>query len=170
MSVGTIQFGTGSLPLSDGTKETQTQRVEAWMSHGAFETFKLGTPIRYIRNTAEGSLQTLEGEVKFAAGSVTVIPNSAKDKPYPISAQKFRDLYDFNEELERQKPDGTVHSATPKKIIKTAKLADGDGTIYTGWGDLLYTAGNDYIVRHGEGDYGVVKVEIFRQTYDCSNA
>jgi hypothetical protein len=30
---------------------------------------------------------------------------------------------------------------------------------------LNYTAGNDYIVRHGTNDYGVVKRDIFAKTY-----
>jgi hypothetical protein len=38
------------------------------------------------------------------------------------------------------------------------------------WGDLNYTKGEDYIVRHGAGDYGVVKKDIFAQTYDTSKA
>ena len=50
--------------------------------------------------------------------------------------------------------------------MKMAKLADHDGTVKTSWGETLhYTKGNDYIVRHGPGDYGVVKADIFKQTY-----
>lgn len=29
---------------------------------------------------------------------------------------------------------------------------------------------NDFIVRHGTGDYGAVKKDIFAQTYDMSGA
>jgi len=61
--------------------------------------------------------------------------------------------------------DGT---ATPKKIMKTAKLADHDGMVKASWGNLEYTKGNDYIVKHGPGDYGVVKTDIFAKTYDKS--
>lgn len=67
---------------------------------------------------------------------------------------------------EKKIGDGTC---TPKKIPKIAKLADHDGVIHTSWGDLNYTKGNDYIVRHGPGDYGAVKKDIFNQTYDTSN-
>ena len=79
-----------------------------------------------------------------------------KGERYPISPDKFNTLYDDN-------GDGT---ATPKKISKLAKLADHDGVLHTSWGDLQYTKGNDYIVRHGAGDYGAVKKDIFAQTYD----
>ena len=70
--------------------------------------------------------------------------------------EKFAGLYDDN-------GDGT---ATPKKIVKLAKLADHNGSVKTSWGETLnYTTGNDYIVRHGPGDYGVVKKDIFAKTY-----
>jgi len=52
--------------------------------------------------------------------------------------------------------------------MKVAKLADHDGVLHTSWGDLNYTKGNDYIVRHGPNDYGAVKGDIFKQTYDTS--
>jgi hypothetical protein len=81
-----------------------------------------------------------------------------KGENYPIAPEKFNTLYDDN-------GDGT---AVPKKIEKLAKLADHDGVLHTSWGDLNYTAGNDYIVRHGTGDYGAVKKDIFTQTYDTS--
>jgi hypothetical protein len=39
--------------------------------------------------------------------------------------------------------------------------------VNTSWGEPLnYTAGNDYIVKHGPNDYGVVKKDIFTQTYN----
>ena len=54
----------------------------------------------------------------------------------------------------------------PKKIIKLAKLADHDGSVATSWGETLnYTTVEDYIVRHGNNDYGVVKRDIFTKTY-----
>lgn len=40
---------------------------------------------------------------------------------------------------------------------------------YTSWGNLQYKAGEDFIVRHGLNDYGVVKKDIFTQTYDQSS-
>jgi hypothetical protein len=73
-----------------------------------------------------------------------------------VSPESFADKYDVDDE----------HTATPKKIVKYAKLADHDGVLHTSWGDLSYTKGNDVIVRHGDGDYGAVKLDIFQQTYD----
>jgi hypothetical protein len=52
--------------------------------------------------------------------------------------------------------------------MKVAKLADHDGVVRASWGNLEYTRGNDYIVKHGPGDYGVVKADIFDKTYNKS--
>jgi hypothetical protein len=80
-----------------------------------------------------------------------------KGEKYPISPEKFK-------ELKTNNGDGT---ASPKKIIKLVKLADHDGHVILQYNNsrLNYTTGEDYIVRHGSGDYGVVKKDIFKQTY-----
>jgi hypothetical protein len=126
-----------------------------WFSDG-FQTFKKAAPIHYKTAIAPGTIETLEGPMQYIAGHKII--TGPKGEQYPISAEKFKTLYDDNK-------DGT---ATPKKIIKIAKLADHDGVLHTSWGDLNYTKGNDYIVRHGENDYGAVKKDIFAQTYDTS--
>jgi len=127
---------------------------EKWFKTGSFETYKKANPVKYETANTAGTLQTLEGPVKYEAGYKII--TGLKGEQYPIPAEKFASLYDDN-------GDGT---ATSKKIIKLAKLADHDGFVPTSWGELLnYTAGNDYIVRHGPNDYGVVKKDIFPQTY-----
>jgi hypothetical protein len=51
-----------------------------------------------------------------------------------------------------------------------AKVADRAGTVDTSWGEKLhYNPGEDVLVRHGPGDYGVVKKDIFNQTYEKAN-
>jgi hypothetical protein len=53
--------------------------------------------------------------------------------------------------------------------MKIAKLADHDGVVNTSWGEPMhYRTGEDFIVRHGPGDYGAVKKDIFAKTYDTS--
>ena len=50
--------------------------------------------------------------------------------------------------------------------LQRAKAADHSGSVATSWGEKLrYNPGEDYIVRHGPGDYGVVKNDIFAITY-----
>jgi hypothetical protein len=130
--------------------------TDDWFNKGSFETFKHPTPIHYKTAIANGTIDTLEGPVDYQAGHKII--TGPKGEKYPVSAQKFADYYDDNK-------DGT---ATPKKIHKIAKLADHDGVVKASWGNLNYRAGEDYIVKHGPGDYGVVKKDIFAQTYDTS--
>lgn len=132
-----------------------SQVDDNWFSDG-FKTYKKPTPIQYKTAIAPGTIETLEGPVDYIAGHKII--TGPKGEQYPISPEKFKTLYDDN-------GDGT---ATPKKIMKVAKLADHNGTLFTNWGDLHYTKGNDYIVRHGHNDYGAVKGDIFKQTYDTS--
>jgi PGDYG protein len=131
--------------------------TDDWFKTGSFETFKHPTPVHYKTAIAPGTVDTLEGPVDYLSGHKII--TGPKGEQYPVSPQKFADYYDDN-------GDGT---ATPKKIHKHAKLADHDGVVHASWGDLNYKAGEDYIVRHGAGDYGVVKKDIFAKTYDTSN-
>lgn len=129
--------------------------TDSWFEKGSFETYKHPTPIHYKTAIASGTVDTLEGPVDYQAGHKII--TGPKGEKYPVSAQKFAEYYDDNK-------DGT---ATPKKIFKQAKLADHDGVVHASWGDLNYKAGEDYIVRHGHNDYGVVKKDIFAQTYEA---
>ena len=126
---------------------------DAWFKDG-FETYKKPAKEKYEIASKPGTIETLEGPVKYDAGFY--IMTGPKGEQYPITPERFKDLKD----------DLGNGVCTPKKIMKMAKLADHDGTVKTSWGETLhYTKGNDYIVRHGPGDYGVVKVDIFKQTY-----
>jgi hypothetical protein len=124
-----------------------------WFDTGSFKTYKKPAVEKYEVATKPGTCDTLEGPVQYDAGHY--IMTGPKGEKYPISAEKFRSL----------KNDLGNGTCTPKKIMKIAKLADHAGVIHTSWGDLNYTAGNDYIVRHGPGDFGAVKKDIFAQTY-----
>ena len=132
--------------------------TDEWFARGSFETYKHPTPIHYKTAKHPGTVDTLEGPVDYQEGHKII--TGPKGEKYPVSPEKFADYYDDNE-------DGT---ATPKKIFKRAKLADHHGVVKASWGDLNYKAGEDVIVRHGENDYGVVKKDIFAQTYDTSKA
>ena len=126
---------------------------DEWFTQGGFQTYKKPAVEKYEIAQQPGTVETLEGPVRYDAGHY--IMTGPKGEKYPISPEKFAVLKDDN-------GDGTC---TPKKIMKVAKLADHDGVLHTSWGDLAYTTGNDYIVKHGTGDYGAVKADIFKQTY-----
>lgn len=127
---------------------------DEWFGQGSFVTYKHPTPIKYETASDNGTVQTLEGPVDYTVGHKII--TGPKGEKYPVSPIKFAAYYDDNS-------NGT---ATPKKIMKTAKLADHDGVVRASWGNLEYNKGKDYIVKHGPGDYGVVKTDIFAKTYN----
>ncbi len=135
-------------------EQTESGITDQWFKTGAFKTYKQPNPERYEIADQDGTIETLEGPVKYKAGYY--ILTGPKGEQYPMPPEKFHELKD-------DAGDGVCY---PKKIIKLAKLADHDGSVATSWGETLnYSAGEDYIVRHGNNDYGVVKRDIFAKTY-----
>jgi len=133
--------------------------TDDWFLNGSFETFKKPAIEKYKIARDSGTVDTLEGPVRYEPGHY--IMTGPKGEQYPITPEKFKE---YKDDL----GDG---ECSPKKIHKHAKLADHDGSVvlqYNGQ-SLAYNAGKDYIVRHGAGDYGVVKKDIFAQTYNTSN-
>jgi len=129
--------------------------TDAWFKDGGFKAYKRPAKERYEIADEPGTIDTLEGPVKYPKGFY--IMTGPKGEQYPISPERF-------DELKDDLGDGVC---TPKKIIKWAKLADRSGSVDTSWGEKLhYNTDEDVIVRHGENDYGVVKRDIFAQTYE----
>jgi hypothetical protein len=139
--------------LIDSLLSLNEEVSEDWFKTGTFQAFKIPNPIHYETATGPGVTQTLEGPVRHDVGHKIV--TGPKGEKYPIAPEKFASLYD----------DQGNGMATPKKIMKMAKLADHDGVLHTSWGDLAYKAGQHYIVRHGDGDYGAIEKDIFSKTY-----
>jgi hypothetical protein len=128
--------------------------TDDWFNDG-FQAYKRPAQEKYEIAQAPGTIQTLEGPVKYPAGFY--IMTGPKGEQYPISPERFKELKD----------DLGNGVCTPKKIIKMAKVADRSGTVDTSWGEKLhYNPGEDVLVRHGPNDYGVVKKDIFNQTYE----
>jgi hypothetical protein len=126
---------------------------DAWFKDG-FQTFKKPAKERYEIAKEPGTIDTLEGPVKYSAGYY--IMTGPKGEQYPITPERFKE----------QKDDLGNGICTPKKIIKVAKLADHSGSVDTSWGEkLYYNTCEDIIVRHGTFDYGVVNNVIFAHTY-----
>jgi hypothetical protein len=134
-------------------EKTQSEITENWFDHEeTFVGFKRPKPIQYETATESGVLETMEGPVRYENGHKIV--TGPKGEKYPIAPEKFKQLYDVDEQ-------GT---ATPKKILKQIRPADHSGVLKTSWGELSYKPG-DLIVRHGAGDYGVVAPDVFATTY-----
>lgn len=130
------------------------QITDQWFKEGSFETYKKPAVEHYEVASEDGTLQTLEGPQHYKAGFY--ILTGPKGEKYSMPFEKFKELKD----------DLGEGKCSPKKIMKIAKLADSNGVVKTSWGaDLEFKAGEDYIVKHGPGDYGVVKKDIFEKTY-----
>ena len=130
-----------------------------WFKTGSFIAAKIPNKIEPFRILTEPEIiHSREGDIQGRAGSYVIA--GPKDE----ATGRFEYLNDPKtfHELKTDNGDGT---ASPKAIPKQVKLADHDGVLHTSWGDLTYTKGNDYIVRHGTGDYGAVKLDAFAQTY-----
>jgi hypothetical protein len=131
-----------------------TKITEAFFAEGAFIAWKRTASEKFEIAERDGILETKEGPQSYKAGyRILTGPQGEK---YSMPKETF-------DKLKVDNGDGT---ATPIKIPKLAKLADHDGEVQTSWGETLqYRDEEDYIVRHGKGDYGVVKTNIFKQTY-----
>jgi hypothetical protein len=131
---------------------------EDWFKTGAFQAYKdSSAPEPFVIATEPGELHHREGKgktQKYDKGFyILTDPQGGK---YSMPPETFN-------ELKTDNGDGT---ATPKAIVKLAKVADHSGSVKTSWGETLhYDPEVDVIVRHGPGDYGVVKADTFKQTY-----
>jgi hypothetical protein len=132
--------------------------TDDWFKTGAFKCAKDSTAREKFEIATEpGTLHHLEGNGEpqhYQAGWYII--TGPKGEKYSQPPETFR-------ELKKDNGDGT---ATPRAIPKLAKIADHKGIVNTSWGEPLhYNPGEDIIVRHGPNDYGVVKKDIFAQTY-----
>lgn len=140
------------------TNMKTTKVDEKWFEEGSFKAFKRPAKEPFEIAKKDGTIQTLEGPVSYKKGFYIMTgPNGEK---YPITPESFAKL----------KVDNGDGTASPKKIVKAAKIADHSGSVNTSWGEILhYSPGVDVIVRHGPNDYGVVKKEIFDKTYETES-
>lgn len=135
-----------------------------WFKTGSFKTQKKiaagDNPVKepFVIADTDGELDHLEGKgkkQKYKRGYYII--TGVQGEKYSMPPETFH-------ELKIDNGDGT---ATPKQIVKLAKVADHSGIVKTSWGeDLHYDPEIDVIVRHGPNDYGVVKREIFNKTYE----
>lgn len=137
---------------------------DEWFKTGSFKAMKKaasgGEAVKepFVIADKDGELDHLEGKgktQKYKKGYY--ILTGPEGENYSMPPETFK-------ELKIDNGDGT---ATPKPIVKLAKVADHSGIVKTSWGqDLHYDPEIDIIVRHGENDYGVVKANIFTKTYE----
>lgn len=128
---------------------------EDFFVDGARVAWKRGALEKFEVARENGEIQTKEGPQKYQAGFYIFTGPHGEKYSMP------KDVFDS---LKIDNGDGT---AMPKKIPKLVKLADHNGSVNTSWGEVLfYRKNKDFIVRHGSGDYGVVDIDIFHETYE----
>lgn len=129
--------------------------TENWFDSGKINVQKKIFETQYRIADVPGTIETLEGPTKYKAGEY--IMTGTEGEQYAISPERFHEL----------KTDLGNGRCINKVKPMTAKLADHDGDLTTPDGRVLeYKAGKNYIVRYGKDDYGVVKLNIFSNTYD----
>lgn len=126
---------------------------ESWFSKGFFIASKKPAKEPFEIAKKDGTIQTLEGPVNYKKGFY--IMTGPKGERYPITPESFKKL----------KVDNGDGTASPIAIPKRVKVADHSGVVNTSWGENLNYKPGDFIVRHGEGSYGVIQPDIFKQTY-----
>jgi hypothetical protein len=139
---------------ADGINDAwfETDAFKAYKDSTAREPFEIAQSDGYI--DPKDAKESSGKPVPYKEGWY-IITGPVGEK-YTFPPEKFH-------ELKTDNGDGT---ATPKPIVKLAKLADHSGVVNTSWGEPLhYNPGEDVIVRHGTNDYGVVKKDIFAKTY-----
>ena len=124
---------------------------EAWFNDG-FMAFKQAIPVTYVTFNKPGVLHGPHGDLSYAVGDKFISGVGKKEVNDPA---RFTSVF----------TDNGNKNATPKATPRRSKLADESGTITTPQGDMTYTSGLDYIVRHKANDYEVVSKDIFELTY-----
>jgi hypothetical protein len=108
----------------------------------------------------DGICQTLEGSVSYSKGDA-ILTGIAEEK-WPVSRVKFDDRYVPLDDIVFGH-DG-VYIKQPK-IVLALKLEE-PMSITLEKGDILEGKPGDWLLQYSEAEFGIVKEEIFRATYD----
>lgn len=145
---------TGLTKVVSQISKSPTKKVdESWFSKGSFTASKKPAKEPFEIAKKDGVLQTLEGPVSYKKGFYLM--TGPKGERYPVPPDTFKKL----------KVDNGDGTASPIPIPKKVKVADHSGVVKTSWGEDLNYVPGDFIVRHGANDYGVIRPDIFKETY-----
>jgi hypothetical protein len=126
----------------------------------ARQVIKKPLPLKVTFASQDGICQTLEGSVSYRKGDA-ILTGIAEEK-WPVSRIKFDDRYvpldDIvfgHEGMYIKKP----------KIVLALKL-EVPMSVTLEKGDILEGKSGDWLLHYSESEFGIVKDEIFRATYD----
>ena len=120
-----------------------------------------GAPVEVRFAVAAGTLATLEGEVRYAAGDA-LVARSETDR-WPIPRATFDSRY-RPADAQPQGHDGR-YLAQPVPVQARRLDASLDVALPGGRGTLRGAAG-DWLVTHADGDLGIVAADVFAATYE----
>ena len=114
-----------------------------------------------VRFAAEdGVMPTLEGDVAYVRGDALV--SGVRDECWPIAASYFARNY-FRAPGTQAGQDGLYYK---KPVIVAAARMTESFSVNTPGGALLCGEVGDWLVQYEQGHYGIVRDEIFVETYE----
>lgn len=113
----------------------------------------LPTPFRRV--AVSEVIQTLEGPVTAAPGDVVLTGVTGEE--WPVARPKFESGYDVLQE----------GVCCKRPVLATATQMAQAFSVKVGWADEpIQGQAGDYLLTYGPGDFGVVRRDIFEQTYE----
>jgi hypothetical protein len=126
----------------------------------ARQVIKKPIPVKVIFAKEDGICQTLEGCVSYSKGDA--ILTGIVEEKWPVSRINFD---------ERYIPSGQIvpghegiYIKVPMRVL--ALQLEGPMSVTLGKGDILEGKSGDWLLQYSEGEFGIIKDEIFRETYD----
>lgn len=108
-----------------------------------------------------GTLRTLEGDVPYEPGDA--ILTGVKNESWPVRREEFFHTYEPRSSVLMGQ--NGLYSKRPLAIW--AVQLSGDSTVRIRAGNVqLHGASGDWLLQYSPGEYGIVKADIFDQTYE----
>jgi hypothetical protein len=121
-------------------------------------------PVEVEIASREGSLQTLEGEVRYLRGDALM--TGVAGERWPIERSRFDATYEAVPPT--IKGQSGCYRRRPNEVFALQMTEAFE--IATANGDRLRGRAGDWLVQYGEQDVGVVRREIFSKTYVARGA
>ena len=126
---------------------------------GAVVAVKRPLPVQVRFATAAGVCETLEGPVAYRSGDA--ILTGTVGESWPVEREKF----DVSYVSADGRPAGTDGTYVKHPLPVPAVRLEAAAEVSLRGGTLKGEPG-DWLVRYAEGDYGIVRGEIFAGTYE----
>ncbi len=114
--------------------------------------------VRFAREA--GTLQTLEGPVPYAAGDA-LLTGTAGER-WPVTRERF--LRDYVPESPAKGGDG--HYIKRPAPVWALCMSEAFSIRLEGSNALLRGLTGDWLVQYGAGEYGIVRADIFAESYE----